>query len=205
MGGVWSRSGSHRMPRYLVIPTLWLIGLWGSVGCSCGAGTQGNSRSVLWKSRLSSLLLEDRGTTQFAWMLHILYVFFEGGTNWLNSMNTSSGRSGGLSRHPYHSVFFQMQLNGLAFVRIEKEPLPFLSCMILLTTVVGKGTQIILCVAPQPVLAYSEFPEPAAFSKLCKGFQQLPRVQSHLQQLGLVCEATFLKRWKDTAQTLKAA
>lgn len=118
VGGVWSRSGSHCMPQYSVIPALWLIGLCGSVCCSCGAVTQGDSCSVRWKSHRSSSLLEDRRTTQFAWMLRILYVFFEGGAKRLNSMNTSSGRAGGLSRHPYHSIFFQMQLNGLAFVRI---------------------------------------------------------------------------------------
>ena len=120
-------------------------------------------------------------------------------------MKESSGHAGGLSRYPYHSIFFQMQLNGLAFVRIENEPLLFCSCTFSLTSVAGKGTQIILPIAPQPVLAYSEFPEPAAFSYLCKGFQQLPRVQSHLHQLGLVGEATLLKRWKHTSQALKAA
>lgn len=76
VGGGRSRSGSHSMPWYLVIPALWFIGLWGSVGCSCGAVTQGDSCSVCWKSHRSSLLLEDRRTTQFAWMLHIFCVFF---------------------------------------------------------------------------------------------------------------------------------
>lgn len=117
VGGMRSRSGSRCMPQYLVISTLWLIGLWGSVVCSCGAVAQGDSCSVCWKSHRSSLLLEDRRTTQFA-CLRILYVFFEGGTKQLNSMNTSLGRAGGLSRHPYCSICFQMQLNGLAFVRV---------------------------------------------------------------------------------------
>lgn len=57
-------------------------------------------------------------------------------------MNVSSGHTGGLSQHSYHFIFFQMQLNGLAFVRSENEALPFLNCTFSLTTGVGKGTQI---------------------------------------------------------------
>lgn len=69
-------------------------------------------------------------------------------------------------------------------MRTEIEPLSFLSAMFSLCSG-WEGHTNHTSVPLQPFLTYSEFRQPAASSSLCQGFQQLPRVQSHLHQPGL--------------------
>lgn len=88
-GDVWSRSGSHCRPPYLVISSLWgFIGLWALVGCSCGQWLE-NSCSKCWKSHRNYCSWRA-GTPPSLHEWCIFGMYFLKWTNWLNSMNVSS-------------------------------------------------------------------------------------------------------------------
>lgn len=160
-GDVWSRSGSHCRPLYLVISSLWgFIGLWALVGCSCGQWLE-NSCSKCWKSHRNYCSWRA-GTPPSLHEWCIFGMYFLKWTNWLNSMNVSS-HSCELSVSVTTPLSLHILPNAAecsGFCEDWHWALLFLSCTFSLW--LGRHTN--LSMAPQPFLAYSGFPEPAAFS-----------------------------------------
>lgn len=135
-------------------------GSWALVGCSCWQWYQ-NSCSKCWKSHRNCCTWRT-GTPPSLHECYIFYMYFLKGTNWLKWMNVSSGCTGSVTTLiSLHILPNAAERSGPCEDWDWSSAVPQLHIFIDHSGWEGHTN---LSMTPQPFLAYSEFPEPAAFS-----------------------------------------